>query len=181
MWAFFMERRRGMNERKPSSEKGVRHPFAPVADARASVLVLGSFPSVKSRENAFYYGHPQNRFWRVLAALLAESVPQSIEEKTAFLHRSRIALWDVVAACDITGSADSALTPLSYNDVASLVKDTEIRYIFANGQTAGKLYRKHLEPLTAMPLCVLPSTSPANAAWPLEKLIAAWQPLADAL
>jgi double-stranded uracil-DNA glycosylase len=181
MRAFFWKEERVMNERKTSSEKDLRHPFAPVADAWAAVLVLGSFPSVKSRENAFYYGHPQNRFWRVLASLFEESVPQSVEEKIAFLHRNRIALWDVVAVCDITGSADSELNPLAYNDVAFLVKNTQIRRIFANGQTAGKLYRKHLEPLTGMPVYILPSTSPANAAWSLERLVAAWRQLPDAL
>lgn len=181
MRAFFWKEGRRMNERKTPFEKGLRHPFAPVADTRATVLVLGSFPSVKSRENAFYYGHPQNRFWRVLAILFAESVPQSVEEKIALLHRNRIALWDVVAACDITGSVDSELNPLAYNDVESLVKHTRIRRIFANGQTAGKLYRKHLEPHTGMPVCILPSTSPANAAWSLERLAAAWRQLSDAL
>lgn len=170
-----------MNERQTQPEKGLRHPFAPVADARAAALVLGSFPSVKSRENAFYYGHPQNRFWRVLAALFEETVPIAVDDKIAFLHRNRIALWDVVAACHITGSADSTLTPLAFNDIATLVRHTHIGHIFANGQTAGNLYRKHLEPSTGLSAHILPSTSPANAAWTLEKLITAWQPLKDAL
>jgi TDG/mug DNA glycosylase family protein len=166
-----------MNEERNSDEKGLNHPFRPVIDARSRALVLGSFPSVKSRENAFYYGHPQNRFWRVLAALFAQEVPYSIDDKIAFLLERRIALWDVVSACDITGSADSALIPLRLNDIASLLRGTQIRRLFANGQKAGRLYREHLENQTGIPIQILPSTSPANAAWTPEKLITAWQPL----
>ena len=160
---------------------GIEHPFAPVWNGESRALVLRTFPSVKSRENAFYYGHPQNRFWCVLAALFGEGVPATIDTKIELLHRRHIALWDVVAACDITGSADSALLPHAFNDIASLVRDTQIQSVFANGQTAGNLYRKQAEPLTGLPALILPSTSPANAAWSLERLIVAWQPLRDAL
>ena len=170
-----------MSLKQAQLETGVRHPFPPVVDDHSLVLVLGSFPSVKSRENAFYYGHPQNRFWRVLAQLFSEETPMTVVTKTAFLRKHRIALWDVVAACDITGSADSALIPHAYQDIATLLTKTQIKYVFANGQTAGKLYKAHIEPITGIPAHILPSTSAANAAWTLEKLVFAWQTLAAAL
>ncbi|MBN1777428.1 MAG: DNA-deoxyinosine glycosylase [Clostridiales bacterium] len=159
---------------------GLYHPFAPVFDARSKVLVLGSFPSVKSRENAFYYGHPQNRFWRVLAALFQENTPGTIAEKTVLLHKHHIALWDVVASCTVDGSADSTLKPLRFNDILAFLKKTEIDRIFANGQKAGRLYQVHLEKETGVPIHILPSTSPANAAWSLKRLTEAWKPLKDA-
>ncbi|HPJ02316.1 MAG TPA: DNA-deoxyinosine glycosylase [Candidatus Limiplasma sp.] len=157
------------------------HPFGPVFNKHSRVLVLGSFPSVISRENAFYYGHPQNRFWRLLAALFGTAVPETIAEKTEFLLLHRIALWDVAAACTITGSADSTLVSLEYNDIPSLVQKTEIRYIFANGQKAGHLFRTHLELQTGLPIQILPSTSPANAAWSLQRLMTGWRALVEAL
>ena len=157
------------------------HPFAPVYDKRSRVLVLGSFPSVKSRENAFYYGHPQNRFWRLLAAQFGTAMPETIGEKTEFLLLHRIALWDVAAACTVTGSADSTLVPLQYNDIPSLVQKTDIQYIFANGQKAGQLYRANLEKQTGVPIQILPSTSPANATWSLQRLITGWRALVEAL
>jgi len=166
---------------KASGTGGLQHPFPPVADARSSVLVLGSFPSVKSRETAFYYGHPQNRFWKLLALLLGQPAAVTTAEKIAFLHANRIALWDVVSRCEITGSADSTLLPQAYNDVPSLLRGTQIQAVFANGQTAGKLYTKHIAPLTGIPVLTLPSTSPANAAWSLNRLAEAWRPLRDAL
>ena len=170
-----------MNTGKAKPDRGVVHPFSPVVSAQSVALVLGSFPSVKSRENAFYYGHPQNRFWRVLAALFVKPVPEAIAEKTALLHTHHIALWDVVSTCDIVGSADSTLNARMINDIATLLKGTNIRWIFANGQTAGKLYRSRIEADTGMPIIILPSTSPANAAWSLERLIAAWTPLHGAV
>ncbi len=169
-----------MNAGNEQKHEALIHPFQSVADENTKVLVLGSFPSVKSRESAFYYGHAQNRFWRMLAALFAESVPQSVDEKTALLHKHHVALWDVVSACDILGSADSALRPLAFSDIASLLRKTQIRRVFANGQKAGTLYRRHLETETGMPITILPSTSPANAAWQLERLITAWEPVRDA-
>jgi double-stranded uracil-DNA glycosylase len=176
MWALFIE----ANMAGQKSEN-IRHPFPPVLGEHAAALVLGSFPSVRSRENAFYYGHPQNRFWKVLAALFQADVPDTIGEKTAFLHQRRIALWDVVSVCDITGSADSALTPLQMNDVAALVLGTGIRHVFLNGQKAGALYRISLERQVGLPYRILPSTSPANAMWTLQRLIAAWIPLREAV
>ena len=170
-----------MDKGKASGTGGLQHPFPPVADARSSVLILGSFPSVKSRETEFYYGHPQNRFWKLLAILLEQDVAETTPEKIAFLHANRIALWDVVNRCEITGSADSTLLPQAYNDVPSLLRDTQIFAIFANGQTAGKLYEKHIAPQAGISALILPSTSPANAAWSLNRLAEAWRPLRDAL
>lgn len=170
-----------MNDTQEHETQVLTHPFAPVFDERSKALVLGSFPSVKSRETAFYYGHPQNRFWRVLAALFDADVPETNNDKTEFLLARHIALWDVAAACTIQGSADSTLTALRLNDIASLLRDTGIRAVFANGQKAGRLYRAKLEKQAETPVTVLPSTSPANAAWTLQRLVAAWRPLYEAV
>jgi hypoxanthine-DNA glycosylase len=170
-----------MDTEKTAYSRNVRHPFPPVIDGQAETLVLGSFPSVKSRENMFYYGHPQNRFWMILASLFCQAVPETIGDKTALLHRNHIALWDVVAACDILGSADGSLTPLQFNDIQSLVQGTQIKRVFANGRKAGALYCAHWDCRIGIPFQILPSTSPANAAWPLDRLIAAWEPLRNAV
>lgn len=150
------------------------HPFAPVMDENCRLLILGSFPSVKSRENAFYYGHPQNRFWKVMAAVFADDLPQSVGEKKAFLLRHHVALWDVIASCDIVGSGDSSIKNAVPNDLRMILDAAKIRHVFLNGQTAAKLYKKHLSQYT-IPYTVLPSTSPANAAWSLEKLTSEWK------
>lgn len=149
------------------------HPFEPVWDADCRLLILGTFPSVKSRENAFYYGHPQNRFWRVLGAVYDEPVPQTVGEKRALLLRHHIALWDVIAHCAITGSADSSIRQAAPNDLPGLMANCPIQRILLNGKTAEKIYLKYWNSLD-VPWAVLPSTSPANAAWNMERLIAAW-------
>ena len=151
----------------------LNHPFAPVWDAKCKVLVLGTFPSVKSRENAFYYGHPQNRFWRMLGRVFGEKTPQSVPEKRDFLLRHHIALWDVIQGCDIAGSADSSIRNAVPNDLPGLLAKCPVRRILLNGGTAGKVYGKHWKNL-AKEAIVLPSTSPANAAWSLDALAAAW-------
>ena len=150
------------------------HPFAPVWNENCRVLILGSFPSVKSRENAFYYGHPQNRFWKVLAAIFAAPVPQTIAEKTAFLLQHHIALWDVIAHCDIIGSGDSSIKNAVPNDLSIVLDHAPVAHVFLNGQTAAKLYKKHWKK-EEIPLTVLPSTSPANAAFSLDRLTDAWR------
>ena len=151
------------------------HPIEPVYDADSEILILGSFPSVKSREYGFFYGHPQNRFWKVLAQIFGEEIPVSIEEKKSLLLRNHVAVWDVIASCDITGSADSTIKNVVANDIGRVLSEAPIRQIFVNGQTAFKLYKKYVLPETGvMPVC-LPSTSPANAAWNMEKLTEAWQ------
>lgn len=150
------------------------HPFAPVWDENCRILILGTFPSVKSRENAFYYGHPQNRFWKVLSGVFADAVPVRIEEKKRFLLRHHIALWDVIQRCDIVGSGDSSIKNAVPNDLCEVLENAPVRYVFLNGQTAGKLYAKYQKERN-LPFVVLPSTSPANAAWSLDKLTAAWK------
>lgn len=136
---------------------------------------MGSFPSVKSREQKFFYGHPQNRFWRVTAAICGEKVPETIEEKRAFLLRNHIALWDVIASCEITGSSDSSIRNVVPNDLSPILAAADIRQIYVNGGTAAKYYDKYQKPLIGRDAVRLPSTSPANAAWSLERLITAWQ------
>ena len=155
----------------------VVHPFAPVFDAHSRVLVLGSLPSVRSRENHFYYGHPQNRFWRVLAAVFHSDVPQTVEEKTALLLKNGVALWDVIAECDVSGSSDASIRAAVPNDLSRILSRCRIEHIYANGQTAAKLYTRLQAPLSGMAITPLPSTSPANAAWTLPKLCDAWQVL----
>ena len=152
----------------------VYHTLEPVFDRQSRVLILGSIPSPKSREAGFYYSHPQNRFWRVMAALLKEEVPVSPEEKRALVLRHRIALWDVLASCQIRGADDSSIRQPVANDCAALLKECPIRQVFATGKTAGRLYEKYCQPAAGMPAVVLPSTSPANCRVSLEELIQAY-------
>ena len=153
----------------------VEHGFGPVYDKESRILILGSFPSVKSREQAFYYGHPQNRFWKVLAALADTEVPQTIEEKKGWLHLHRIAVYDVIEECDIEGSSDSSIRNVTPADIRTIIAESNISHIFTNGKLAGKFYRRYQAKTCDLPTTELPSTSPANAAYSLDKLIAAWQ------
>ncbi len=153
----------------------INHPFPPLFDEKSEILILGSFPSVKSREQAFFYGHPQNRFWKVLAAVFNEEAPQSIQEKTVLLHRHHIALWDVIAACDIIGSSDSSIKNIAPNDLSPILKGAPIRRIFTNGKMAHQAYCRWQEPILGIKATCLPSTSPANAAWDLERLTEEWK------
>ncbi len=155
------------------------HPILPVYDEACKVLILGSFPSVKSRETGFYYGHPQNRFWRVLAAVCAADVPGTIDEKRAFLLKRHIALWDVVAACDVTGSSDLSIKNAAPNDLQSILCAAPVRAVFTNGKTASGLYDRFFGTAIALPKYCLPSTSPANAAYSLARLTENWRVLAD--
>ena len=150
------------------------HSFEPVYDKASEILILGTLPSVKSRENNFYYGHKQNRFWKVLATLLKEPVPGTIEEKKAMLLAHRIALWDVIQSCDIKGSSDSSIKNVQPTDIGMILEKTNITRIYANGNKAGQLYKRYQFPVTGIEAMVLPSTSPANAAWSLERLCKAW-------
>ncbi len=150
------------------------HPIPPLYDENSKILILGSFPSVKSREQGFFYGHPQNRFWKVTSAVFCEDTPRTIEEKKTFLLRNRIALWDVIGSCDIEGSSDSSIRNVSANDLSVILEHADIRQIYVNGQTAYKYYRKYSEKVTGRSAICLPSTSPANAAWSLERLTEAW-------
>ena len=153
----------------------IHHPIAPVWNSQSKILILGSFPSVKSREQMFFYGHPQNRFWRVLSAIFQANCPQNIEEKRAFLLRNSIAVWDVVASCEIEGSADSTMKHVSINDLTPILNGANIHQIYLNGKTAQKYYIKYTQPRIGRDAVVLPSTSPANASWKLDQLIEAWK------
>ena len=156
-------------------QESVQHPFPPLYDSRSEILILGSFPSVKSREQRFFYGHPQNRFWRVTAAVFGCEVPQTIEEKRAFLLSQHVGLWDVIASCEITGWSDSSIRNVQPNDLTPILAAANIRQIYVNGGTAAKYYDKYQKPVLLREAVRLPSTSPANAAWSLDRLIAAWQ------
>lgn len=153
----------------------VTHPIPPLFSPRSHTLILGSFPSVKSREGEFFYHHPQNRFWRVLAAVLEESVPNTIEEKRSLILRHNLALWDVIGQCSITGSDDASIRDVVANDLTPILSVAPIKRIFCNGKTAHKLYVRHLQEKTGIEAVCLPSTSPANAQWKPERLIEAWQ------
>lgn len=151
-----------------------QHPIQPVYDQNASILILGSFPSVKSREIGFFYGHPQNRFWRVVSAVWQQETPQTTEEKRSFLLRNHIALWDVIQSCEIDGSSDSSIRQVTANDLSPILHACPIRQIYTNGKKAEALYQRCLQPYTHRNAICLPSTSPANASWSLERLIEAW-------
>lgn len=159
------------------------HPIPPLYDHESRILILGSFPSVKSRETSFFYGHPQNRFWKVLSRLLEEPFPETIPDRRALLLRRHIAVWDVIASCEIRGSSDSSIRNVTPNDLRIILNAAPIRQIYTNGQTAGRLYRKYQEKVLKQneneltcpaDSITLPSTSPANAAWSLDRLAEAW-------
>jgi len=153
----------------------VVHPIDPIYDKSSRILILGSFPSVKSREEGFFYGHKQNRFWKVTASVFEAETPLTVEEKKNFLLDSGIAVWDVIASCEITGSADSSIKNAVANDISVILKSSAVTRIFTNGATAHKLYCKYLLPATGICAVCLPSTSPANAAWSVERLTQAWK------
>lgn len=185
---------------KNSSEyQTIEHIFEPVFNESSRILILGSLPSVKSRENHFYYGHPQNRFWKLLANLYLQYerqekggagkteatetasvpqtmvVPQTIEEKKEFLYRYHIAIWDVIAQCDIIGSSDSSIKNVIPNDMHKIIDHAPIERIYANGGKAYELYMQYCYPVCKREIIKLPSTSPANAAFSMEKLMEAWR------
>ena len=151
------------------------HPIPPVYDKNSKVLILGSFPSVKSREVNFFYGHPQNRFWRVMASVFGENTPEAVEEKKKMLLKNNVAVWDVIHSCEISGSADSSIKNVVPNDIGFIIGESRIDRIFTNGKKADDLYRKYIEEKTVIKAICLPSTSPANAAWSIERLIEEWK------
>ena len=156
----------------------VTHEFGPVYDGASQIIILGSMPSVKSREQQFYYGHPQNRFWRVLAGVLGmDEAPATIADKRSLLLANRIALWDVIASCDIIGSADSTIKNVEQNDMSVILEAAKIEAVFTNGTKADTLFRKYCAAYCAIgiPVMKLPSTSPANAAWSVERLTTVWK------
>ena len=171
-----------------SGAERIRHPFGPLFCENSRVLILGSFPSVKSREQQFFYGHPQNRFWKVIAALFAGAdgdagnksasseivIPRSIEEKKALILDNGLALWDSISSCEITGSSDSSIRNAEPNDLRLITDNCDIRAIYCNGKKSLEIYNKYIEPVLGRTAEALPSTSPANAAWSLERLIEVW-------
>lgn len=182
----------------PVSDEGyqhIEHGLEPVFDQHSRVLVLGSFPSVLSRANAFYYGNPQNRFWRVMAACLGVPVPPnegdslasgepatldaSVAAKRAMLLNGGVALWDVIESCDIKGSSDASIKNVVPARVELITSNASIEQVICNGGTAGHLYKRYLQERTCLPAVVLPSTSPANAAWRLERLVERWREAVD--
>ena len=154
--------------------KCLQHPFGPLFNEDSRVLILGSFPSVKSREQNFFYGHPQNRFWKVIAAVNGQPVPQSIEDKKKLILTNGLALWDSIASCEITGSSDASIKNARTNDIRIILDNCSIERIYCNGRKSHELYRKYIEPQTGREAICLPSTSPANAQWTFDMLIEAW-------
>ena len=152
----------------------VSHPIKPLYNKNSEILILGSFPSLKSREQLFFYGHPQNRFWKVLSLIFKSDVPQTIEEKREFILSHKIALWDVIASCEISGSSDSSIKNVVPNDLTEILSNADINGIFVNGRTAEKFYNKYIKDKIGKYAVCLPSTSPANAAWSLERLAREW-------
>ena len=157
----------------------INHNIEPVYDNESKILILGSFPSVKSREMQFFYGHPQNRFWRVIAALTGYSVPHTIEDKKKMMHENHIALWDTIASCEIEGSSDSSIKDVVPNNLNKILETVPIRAVYCNGTKSYELYHKYCEKQTGMTATKLPSTSPANAACSLDRLIEEWKVITE--
>ena len=153
----------------------IEHTFAPVYDADSEVLILGTLPSVKSRENHFYYGHKQNRFWKVMSAVLSCDLPVTVQQKKLMLLSHNIAVWDVIGSCEITGSSDATISSVVPNDIAGLVAETSVSRIFANGATSYNRYKRYCRDNVGIEAVKLPSTSPANAAFSLDRLISEWK------
>ena len=157
-----------------AQEQRIQHPFGPLFCPESRILILGSFPSVKSREQNFFYGHPQNRFWKVIAALFDRPVPASIPEKKELILSHGLALWDSIASCVITGSSDASIREVRANDLRIILDSSPIEKIYCNGRKSHEMYNRYILPVLGREASCLPSTSPANAQWSLEKLTAAW-------
>lgn len=157
----------------------IKHEFPPYYDSNSKILILGTIPSVQSRKVGFYYCHPQNRFWKVLANLYQEEIPHTIEEKKQFLTHHHIALWDVIASCTIEGSSDQSILNPVCNDLTFLLNNSMVEKIYTTGQKAYNLYQKYCYPNTKKEATLLPSTSPANAAYSLEKLVDAYSKIIE--
>ena len=150
----------------------MKHEIQPVFDGRSRILILGSFPSEASRKQGFFYGHPNNRFWRVLSAVLEEQTPQTVPEKREMLLRRGVALWDVIGSCEVSGSADSSIRDVRPNDLSPILAGSGVKAVYLNGRLAYSLYEKYGK--SDLPYFYLPSTSPANAAYSFERLIGEW-------
>ncbi len=161
------------------SAERIVHPFPPLFGSESDTLILGSFPSVKSREAMFFYGHPQNRFWKLTAMLFGEPVPETISEKTGLILNNRLALWDSIRSCTITGSSDSSVKDVVPNDLSPIFENSKVNRVFCNGALSHKMYMKYIFPETKVKAVKLPSTSPANAAFSLERLYEHWKIILD--
>lgn len=159
-----------------STLEHVIHPFAPEYDSNSQILILGSFPSVQSRKQNFYYAHPQNRFWKILGQIFDEEVGSSIEQKKAFLKKHHIALWDVIEQCSIQGSSDSSIRDVIPTNLSYILDQSKITTIFCNGKKAIQLFDRY-QKNNGLQATYLPSSSPANAAFRLERLVEEWKPL----
>ena len=168
-----------MKEKTGQTGQRMEHPFGPLFGPESRTLILGSFPSVKSREQSFFYGHPQNRFWKVIAALFGERVPETIPEKKTLILSHGLALWDTIASCVITGSSDASIREVRPNDLRIILDHCPIARICCNGRKSYELYEKYILPETGRKAVCLPSTSPANAQWSLDKLTEAWSVLKE--
>lgn len=151
------------------------HPIPPLFSKESHTLILGSFPSVKSREAEFFYGHPQNRFWTVIAKIYGQVKPLTVDDKKKLILENNLALWDVIESCEIEGSADSTINNVTANDLSIILNNSKIDRIFVNGKTAEKYYNKYTYPKTEIKAICLPSTSPANAAWSIDRLVESWK------
>ena len=155
------------------------HEFPPVFDENSEILILGSFPSVKSRQESFFYANPQNRFWKLMAQLLNESTPKDTKDKIVMLKKHKIALWDVIESCDIVGSSDSSISNVVPVDISQILSKANIIKVYANGGKAFELYNKYLYPKTQLDITKLPSTSPANAGYSFDKLLSEWKKILE--
>lgn len=152
------------------------HPFSPVFDSYSSILILGTFPSVKSREYGFFYGHPQNRFWKLMTVLTKSlEIPKSIDEKKELLIKNKIAIWDAIYSCDIEGSKDVSIKNVIPNDLSIILESADIKQIYANGRVAYEIYMKYCYHNIKRKIIKLPSSSPANASYNFEKLKSVWE------
>ena len=151
------------------------HTIEPVYNKESKILILGSFPSVKSREAKFYYYHPQNRFWKILGNIFDDDNLGTITLKKQFLLNNKIALWDVIASCEIKGSSDSSITNVEVNDLKKIIDQSQITHIYTNGNLADRLYHRYFDEIIDLPVTKLPSSSPANASYSLTKLISFWK------
>lgn len=157
----------------------VFHELPPVFDGESRVLVLGTIPSPKSREQGFYYGHPRNRFWKMMALVFEEPMPETVKERRAMALRNHVALWDVLASCSIKGAEDASIRDAVPNDIRLILSQADIRAVFTTGTKAAALYRKYCEPVCGVPCISLPSTSPANCRMKDEELLEHYQKLRE--
>lgn len=186
---FVSEHRRGGSDPAAASligrgqRESLLHTISPIFDKDSKILILGTFPSVASRSQGFFYAHPMNRFWRLVAELThASTIPDTIEEKRELLLRNKIALWDVIERCDIVGSSDSSIKNVVPNDIAGVLESTKsLHAIYANGASAARLYGRYCYTSTGIPVRRLPSTSPANASYSMERLIKEWSVILEQL